>query len=327
MTAPLLVLDYGGTKLTAALTRAGERSWLALERHESPPGHDGAYERAAMIRLARSVLRGTRPAAVGVSFGGPVAHELGLVRLSHHVPGWEETPLAAQLQAEFGAPVLVENDANAGALGEFRFGAGRGSHSLLYVTVSTGVGGGWILEGRAWRGSGGMAGEIGHLRVAESGPPCACGGSGCVESLASGLAIAGAARARLLAEPSAGATLRELSGNEPERVDARLVSRAAAQGDELAASVLLAAATALGRGIGSAANLVNPERFVLGGGVTKAGDAYWAQLRSAARATAMPEVELEILPAEFTDDAPLWGAVALAEDLIEGRTPPAGMAR
>ena len=142
----ILALDFGGTKLSAAGWRAGE-SFAALERHSKPPGADAAYDLRAMLELAESVMAGAAPEAVGVSFGGPVRAEVGVVRLSHHVPGWEELPLAARLGARYGVPVRIDNDANAAALGEYRYGAGRGCHSLLYLTVSTGVGGGWVLKG------------------------------------------------------------------------------------------------------------------------------------------------------------------------------------
>ena len=108
------------------------------------------------------------------------------MRLSHHVAGWENIPLKDLLEEEFGVPVSVDNDANVAALGEHRFGAGQGYDSLFYITVSTGVGGGWILNGKPWRGTSGMAGEIGHMVVDPNGPVCLCGKRGCVERLASG---------------------------------------------------------------------------------------------------------------------------------------------
>jgi len=115
-----------------------------------------------MMLLASDVLGGVTPAAIGVSFGGPVKAEECVVLLSHHVPGWEKVPLHERLEARFGAPAAVDNDANVAALGEWRFGAGQGCRSLLYVTVSTGIGGGWILDGRIYHGADSLAGEIGH---------------------------------------------------------------------------------------------------------------------------------------------------------------------
>jgi glucokinase len=316
-TPPLLVLDYGGTKHTAAVVALGERHWRAYRRVLSPHGADARYDIETMHALARELLGETRPAAIGVSFGGPVDASNGMVRLSHHVPGWENTPLQEILEAEFDAPASIDNDANVAAMGEHRFGAGRGYENLLYITVSTGVGGGWILNGQIWHGSEGMAGEIGHTVVDPDGPACTCGKGGCLERLAAGLYIAQRAREWLETQPGRGQVLRTLIGDDLEAVTAQLVSQAAAQGDDLAWEALEVAGWALGVGIGNAANLVNPQRFILGGGVTKAGDRYWEVLRRVARETAMPEVHFDVVPAALGDDAPLWGAVVLAESCLQ----------
>jgi glucokinase len=316
MTQLLLALDYGGTKHTAAVIVRGERDWRAHRCVFSPAGADARYDVETMQLLARELLAGERPAAIGVSFGGPTDATTGTVRLSHHVPGWENVPLSAMLEADFGAPASVDNDANVAALGEHRFGAGRGCQDLLYITVSTGVGGGWVLNGQPWRGAEGMAGEIGHTVVDPNGPRCLCGKRGCVERLASGPYIAQRAREWLAEQPGRGQILRGLVGNDADKVTAQLVSQAAAQGDELAWEALYVAAWGLGVGIGNAANLIDPERFILGGGVTKSGDRFWEVVRHVARETALPEVHFDILPAALGDDAPLWGAVALAEDCL-----------
>jgi len=269
-----------------------------------------------MTSLAHEVLAGEKPTAIGVSFGGPVDFKTGTVRLSHHVPGWENIELQRLLESEFGATASVDNDANVAALGEHRFGAGQGYNSLLYITVSTGVGGGWILNGQSWRGAGGMAGEIGHTVVDPNGPMCLCGKRGCVERLASGPYIAQQVKEWLQAEPNQGQVLRTLVKDNLEDITAQLVSQAAAQGDNLASQALEQAGWALGVAIGNTANLINPQRFVLGGGVTKAGERFWEVVRRVARETALPEVDFEIVPATLGDDAPLWGAVALAENLL-----------
>ena len=285
----MLALDYGGTKHAAALLRVGERAWAAHARVQSPPGPDAAYDQATMLRMARGLLTQVpgRLVAIGVSFGGPVDAARGLVRLSHHVPGWEEIPLAERLQAEFGAPAAVDNDANVAALGEWRFGAGQGAASLLYVTISTGIGGGWVLGGRIWGGADGMAGEIGHMIVRPGGAPCACGRRGCTEAEACGWAIAAKARERAGSwtnwtnderrrRPAADVG----AAGEPEAVTAQMVAQAAEAGDALAQAVLDEAARALGSALGAAISLMNPERVVLGGGVTKAGERWWRTVRA-----------------------------------------------
>ena len=316
----LLALDFGGTKHTAAVISAAALPhggpWLAHKRIFSPPGADARYDLSAMLALARQLLDGAVPIATGVSFGGPVDAENGIVRLSHHVPGWENVPLAQILQTELGAPASIGNDANVAALGEHRSGAGQGASSLLYITISTGVGGGWILDGRPWRGADGMAGEIGHTVVDPDGPVCLCGKRGCVERLASGPFMAQDAIEQLLAQPERGEALRRLVRGNLQDITAANLSQAAAEGDSLAWELLERSACALGQAIGNAANLINPQRFILGGGVTKSGERYWEAIREAARRTALPEVQFEILPAALGDDAPLYGAAWLAREMV-----------
>jgi glucokinase len=308
----LLALDFGGTKHSAAVVTPDERTWRRLRRTPAPQPASAQRDMDTMLMLAGDVLAGERPIAVGVSFGGPVYAPAGMVRLSHHVPGWEDFPLRDRLQAHFGAPVSIDNDANVAALGEYRFGAGQGCNSLLYITVSTGVGGGWVLDGRIWRGADGMAGEIGHMVVDPAGPLCLCGKRGCVERLASGPYLVRDVRSALIAQLERGSILRELAQGALDAITGQVVSEAAARGDELAMQALEHAAWALGAGIGNAASLMNPERVVLGGGITKSGDRWWNVVRHTARAVALPQIRIDIVSAALGDDAPLWGAIALA---------------
>jgi glucokinase len=285
-----------------------------------PRGADAQFDLRAAFDRGRALLaeNGARPTAVGVSFGGPVDYAAGRVRLSHHVEGWQGVPLRDQAAAAFDAPACIDNDANCGALAEWRLGAGAASveaqatGSLLYVTVSTGIGGGWVVNGEVYRGANSMAGEIGHTNADPDGPPCICGRRGCVEVMACGPAIAAAARARVEADPASGAALREMAGGDPGAITAALVAQAASQGDTLSAGVLLAAARYLGNGLGNAASLMAPGLIVLGGGVTKSGAAWWAEVRRAASANTLPEVVVNLAPTQLGDDAPLWGAALLA---------------
>jgi glucokinase len=302
----ILAFDFGGTKLTAACVEtvgnlnAPAATWQQQQRIFSPEGADVQYDTDTMIRMGHEMLAGRRPAAIGVSFGGPVDFATGTVRLSHHVAGWENVRLQTLLEDEFDSQVRVDNDANVAALGELHFGAGRGFLDMMYITVSTGVGGGWILNGRIWRGHEGMAGEIGHTSVDPNGPPCLCGQNGCVERLASGPYMAADVATDVAAEE--GGT-RAWTG--------KLVAEMAEAGHEIALKRLQWGAWGLGTGIGNAANLVNPQLFVLGGGVTKAGELWWTAVREAAHHTALSEVHFDIVPAQLGDDAPLWGAIAL----------------
>ena len=303
MTELILACDFGGTKLSAAVVekdmKIASPTWHNHLRRFSPPGAKAETDIQMMIEMGQELLAGERPSAVGISFGGPVDYKNGVVRLSHHVPGWENVPLQRKFEQAFQAPVRVDNDANVAALGEWRFGAGRGVADLLYVTVSTGVGGGWILDGRPYRGATGMAGEIGHTVVDPDGPLCLCGKRGCVERLASGPYMAQDVAAQLDL-PADGVTGKQ-------------VAEWARQGEETAVAILERGARGLGFGIGNAANLLNPSRVVLGGGVTKSGERWWHLVRQTARAISLPEILFEIVPAELGDDAPLWGAIALTE--------------
>jgi glucokinase len=308
----ILALDYGGTKHTVGVLAAGIHDWLAHERVYSPPGADAHYDQVTVVKLAHDLLGCTEGqlVAIGVSFGGPVDATTGTVRLSHHIPGWENTPLRDQLHAEFGVPAAVDNDANVAALGEWRFGAGLGCASLLYVTVSTGIGGGWVLNGQVYSGADGMAGEIGHVVVRPDGAECVCGKRGCLEVEACGRAIARKMRERLA---SAG---QHASHDAAKPIMGESVARAAQQGDPLAQEVMDEVAQNLGTGLGGAINLMNPQRIVLGGGVTKSGERWWRIVRETARYHALPQMRVDIQPAALGDDAPLWGAVALAESLL-----------
>lgn len=305
-----LALDFGGTKHAAALIEAdalrhSRRFWLAQARAPAPPGSDGATDRAVMWSLADGLLA-QQPGdlvGVGVSFGGPVDWAAGRVILSHHVPSWEDTPLVEIVRARYGAPAVMDNDANAAALGEWRFGVGQGCDSLLYVTVSTGIGGGWVLGGRVYRGADSLAGEIGHLAIDPAGPECVCGKRGCVEAIGSGANIA-----------------RAMNERAPGRAwTAAEVDAAAEAANSIAVQVLETAARALGTGLGYAITLMNPARVVIGGGVSGAGGVYWRALRSTAAAFVLPEMrartEREIVRAGLGQESPLWGAVALVEQI------------
>jgi glucokinase len=301
----ILALDYGGTKHSAAVIAVGGKEWLGHDRVKSPKGADGKYDYETMNRMARGLLKQVKGelAAVGVSFGGAVDGLTGKVWLSHHVPGWENFPLREKLGAEFKVPCAVDNDAHVAGLGEHVYGAGKGGKSLFYVTISTGIGGGWILDGKIFHGAEGMAGQLGHVVVNPGGMECVCGKRGCLEAEACGPAIAKKILCRLGAEA-------------PEQMTGEVAAQAAMAGERIAQEVMDEAAKMLGIGLGGAINLMNPEIAVLGGGVTKSGERWWKIVRETARYHALPEMRVNIQPAALGDDAPLWGAVALAESLL-----------
>ena len=314
----LIGLDFGGTKLTAGIARKDETALLGRLQcpTQTPKGAKGDLR--AMLGLADQLLDQNegKLLAVGVSFGGPVDFRKGIVLISHHIPGWEGFPLRQRLQDRLKVPVVVDNDANAGAWGEWQYGAGQGYRSILYVTVSTGVGGGLVVDGRPYRGADSTAGEIGHVHIQSDGPICTCGRRGCVESLAAGPYIARAAQRKVRENPSSGKILLDLAEGSPDAITSELIAHAADLGDGLSQEVLRDAACALGRGIASAIHLLNPDCVILGGGVTKAGEVYLQVVREATKAEMPPNVTVNIVPATLGADAPLWGALYLAREAM-----------
>ena len=267
----ILGFDFGGTKLAAGIVDSDSGAVLASMRAPTPAGGaEAGMER--MIELGQKLCaKHPEPiSAVGVSFGGPVESDGRTVRLSMHIPGWESFPLAARCEQAFAVPARIANDADAAALAEYRFGAGHGCTHMLYMTVSTGIGGGVIINGSLHRGEHAWAGEVGHMILKPDGPACACGGNGCLESLSSGLSIARDARAQVPAS---------LRDRDPATITARDVVTAAQSGDADARRIWEHAVGWLGIGISSACNLINPGIVVLGGGLTGAGEFLFAPLR------------------------------------------------
>jgi glucokinase len=251
---------------------------------------------AGLIGRAKSQSGDVR--RIGVGFGGPVDFERGLVLRSHQTPGWENLPLRDELQKRFGVPVVLDNDANAGTLGEWRFGAGRGVNDLLYVNIGTGIGGGVIANGRIVRGADNLAGEIGHTTVLRNGPLCTCGKRGCLEACASGTAI-GRRGSEALGRPVAGQEVFAL----------------AAAGDAVARRVLGEVIEDLAQGIGAAVGLLNPALVIIGGGLSEAPDELlFTPLRRAVPRYCLAEAaaRFRIEPAQLRYDAGVMGAVALA---------------
>ena len=311
-----LALDFGGTKLAAGLVEWRAGRVLRQARCSTHERVGAAGQIADMERLVQELALSDAewPVlwGVGVSFGGPVDAASGRVLHSHHVDGWDDLLLAARLEETYGRPVVVENDANAVALGEYRYGAGRGVEDLVYITVSTGIGGGVVLGGRLWRGSHGVAGEVGHMVVRPGGPLCTCGNRGCLEALASGPSIARRAREALEAG-APGERLLALAGGDPLAITAELVFRAVRAGDAAAAAAVAGAAEDLGLGIAMLSSIVDPARVILGGGVAKAGEQLLVPVRQAFRRYAFPMLagRVEIVQAAALDEGGLLGAAAL----------------
>jgi glucokinase len=316
MTLSLLALDFGGTKLAAARIDVEENGLceVVAVRRAATPG-DASTSRTVVQTLANEVVRGTPFDAAGVSFGGPVDTARGVVQVSRHIRGWKDYPLVAEISKRYRVPCALLNDAAAGALGEHRWGAGRGLSDMLYVTVSTGVGAGLIMGGRLHNGAHGLSGEIGHLLVSDGGPRCSCGRKGCLEAFASGPAIARAARHALRKQGRCGAILRASCGADLDGLDTRLVAQAAELGDEVALAVLANAGHALGLGLAAAVLLCDPAAIVLGGGVINSGRPFLEPARAVLRERAVGDLP-RVLISQLAFEAPLYGAAAAAADLL-----------
>lgn len=307
-----IAVDLGGTKIRAA--RYDEEGRI-LARAQGPTRPEEGVEAviARIIEAIEAVWAREEPVeAIGVGAPGPLDPRTGVVRTAPNL-GWENVPLADRLRERFQVPCFVGNDANLAALGEWQYGAGRGHAHLVYLTVSTGIGGGVITHGVLLEGAHGLGAELGHLVVeARDGPRCSCGRTGCLEAVASGTAIARMAR-------EAWARGEPVPWRDPAAITAAEVAEAAAHGNPVASAIMDRAAFYLGVGIASLWHIFNPTLVILGGGVMKSGEWFLEKIRTYARERAMtPDYVTPILLAALGDDVGLFGALAYARMRLLG---------
>lgn len=275
MNASAIGIDVGGTKCLGVVLDEGG-SVVGEHRVATPDGADAVLDAIAGVAVAL----GCGPdVTVGVGVPGLVDAD-GVLAFAANLPGVADLPVRAALQQRLsGVRVTVDNDANCAAWAEHRLGAAQGSVHAVLATLGTGIGGGVISAGRLVRGAHGFAGEIGHMVVDPAGPPCSCGSRGCWERLASGDALG--ALARRAVESGRAARVGELAGGHPQGVRGEHVTQAAAEGDEGALEVVGVFAWWLALGLANLANLLDPDRFVIGGGLVEAGDVVLAPARTA----------------------------------------------
>lgn len=293
-------VDVGGTKIAAALVDSDGRITHRVQRATDVSGVEATL--TSIQAAIEAVLADAGPTAsdiVGVGLGipGKVDPVRGLGLLSVNL-GWRDAPVVATLEAALGVPCRIENDVSVGALGEARYGAGRGRDSLVYLSLGTGVAARTVIEGRLYRGAGGLAGELGHLVADPDSLPCKCGARGCLEAIASGPGIA--ARAQQAVDAGAATTLRELAAGGP--VTTRMVFAAADAGDALAQAIVERTGQYLGRAVEDLIMLYDPDIVVLGGGLAQAGN----------RLTAAIVRELDRLAAESYVFRDMWQPERLA---------------
>lgn len=308
--------DLGGTNFrTALIDRAGRLHYRTSTQTNAEKGPAVVIEMmVGQFRAAIERAGNGRILAVSTTAPGPLDPWSGLVFQPPNLPGWNEVPLRDILEERLGKPAFVSNDANAAALAEHRFGAGRGTRHLIYVTVSTGVGGGVITNDRLLLGAHGASGEIGHIVVDPAGPRCNCGNRGCVESLASGPAITSHFIDRMREGRDT-----TLAGLPIEQITTTRIVMAAESGDGLAIDVLAEAGRWLGIAIANMLHLFDPEIVVIGGGVSKAGELIFAPMRAEIDQRTMEHFRenYRIAMASLGDDVCLYGAAAIGFAALE----------
>ena len=312
-------VDLGGTNIVAgAMTEDGSEVHGVRSIPTNPAmGDEGVAGR--MVALVEEVLAETEQATgatrrdfigVGVGAPGPLDREHGIVLIAPNL-GWKDFPLRQRLQDRLSLPTSLDNDANCATFGEWWQGAARGARNVVGLTIGTGIGGGLILNGALYHGSSHMAGEVGHTTIDMNGRYCKCGNYGCLEAYASGPAIATRAREVLVREGMKSA-IRDMVRGRLEDVTAQIVYEAAKGGDQLASEIVRDTGRYLGAGIANLLNIFNPDRVVIAGGVTAAGDALFVPLKAEVRRRAFtPAVNAaEIVAGELPGTAGVVGAVA-----------------
>lgn len=317
MTASFLIgIDIGGTKCASVLANpAGEllsrRSILTRAGERGPDKVLAELITQTKSMLTEHQVGREKVRGIGVSCGGPLDTKAGVLLRPPNLPEWEGVKIKEILEQAFDLPVTVENDANATALAEWKLGAGRGAQNLIFMTVGTGIGGGLILDGRLYRGTNDLAGELGHQTILQNGPICGCGKRGCLEALASGPAIARLARESMMYGRHK--RVLTLAGGSPSDITAQHVIQAAQEGDTFGRQILEEAGFYLGIGIANLIQILNPEVIILGTIAVHAGDLILEPVRNAVAEYAWQRSHevCRIVPAELGDRAQDLAAIAL----------------
>jgi len=322
---PVIAVDIGGTKILMAVFAADGKM---LAREICPTFVDegvspvlGRFCEALERFMEKNNLKASELAGIGIACAGGIDTPRGVVVTpSPNMPDWSDVPLADIVQKRFGVAVFVVNDASAAALGEHRYGVGKGVNNLVLFTVGTGIGGGIIADGKLYLGAVGGAGELGHMTIAADGPKCGCGNTGCLEMLASGRAVERDAVARLHRGDKS--ILLDMVKGDVESVTAEQVGEAARGGDALALDILSRASYYLGIGMVNTVNVFNPEMVIVGGGMAELGDLLVGPCRRmvAERAFSISSRSVRIVTAGLGNEAGVYGAAAFAFDQARRRT-------
>ena len=321
--APVLAVDIGGTKILAALFSPGGK--MLVKRNFPTLVHEGVDAIIARlcaeidILLKQNDIRYSQLGGIAIACAGGIDSGQGVVVTpSPNMPGWTDIPLAEIVSKKFKVKTYVINDASAAALGEHRYGAGRGVDNLVLLTLGTGIGGGIITDGVLYLGAVGAAGEFGHMTIEADGPACGCGNKGCLEMLASGTAIAREAKKYLgQGEES---VLTEMANGNIEDITAEMVETAARKADKLAWGIIGQASYSLGVGMVNLVNIFNPEMIIIGGGMAAMGDLLIEPARKVVRerAFSISARAVRIETARLGNEAGVYGAAAWVLERIQG---------
>ena len=308
--AAVIAVDIGGTQVRVALFKDDRLQQRAALPTDVTGGPSGVMDQIDAL-IEQMVAKDDRKTitGIGLSLAGPIDTESAVVTRIPTLPGWDGLPVAQALSERTGFPARVENDGIAATLGEWRYGAGRGVSNIVYLTVSTGIGGGAVVDGRLLHGRKGIAGHLGHMRMAQEGPTCPCGTVGCFEALASGSALT--ERAVSTADKSD-----HLAGIAQSRaIDARDVFEGASTDDSHCLDLVAEEARYLGQGITSVIHIFSPDRVVMGGGLSKAFDQLEPGIHETIRRDAMPPFRtVPVVKSALGDDSGLFGAASLVLD-------------
>jgi glucokinase len=313
-----LGIDIGGTKCTVV---AGTEAMEILGRKQFPTDHaGGAYSTiAGLIESASAIignLKDHRLLATGISCGGPLDSRKGLILSPPNLPGWDNIPIVKIIKAEFGAPAFLQNDANACALAEWKFGAGKGTGNMVFLTFGTGMGAGIILNGRLYSGTNDLAGEVGHIRLAEDGPE-GYGKKGSFEGFCSGGGISKLAKSIVLEKIRNGQMIAFCPNeHEADNITAKVLADFARKGDKTALEIFEISGEYLGRGLSVLIDILNPQRIVIGSIYARATQFLEPACRKVIEREALPPSSLvcEIVPAALGDEVGEYACLCVAID-------------
>ena len=310
-------IDVGGTNVKIALV---DDKGKIIYSNSVPTYAQMGYEytvnniKQAIKDLMRETnTKTTDIQGIGFDFPGQVDYKTGVVKLAPNIPGWVNVPIAKMIEDEFHIPTRIDNDVRCAALGELKFGAGKGCENFVCITVGTGIGSGLVINGQLVRGAANAAGEIGHIKLQmHDGPICGCGDTGCLEAFASGPSIVAMAQENLKGGKST--KFREMAGVDGE-ITPYIVAKAAEAGDPVAKRIFEIIGGYIGIGLVSVINLLNPEKVIIGGGVAEAGDLLLEPIRKTIKERAMVIAgnSVEIVPAQLGNSAGVIGASMLVE--------------